>query len=100
MIDEVANIERAEADLDRFIERRALKASGEQRTVEDLGEASAWRYSARLREERLWARLDFHQAQLQAHTRTFERLIRRHTSGLRLVEQELGITHETEGDAA
>lgn len=98
MID-VANIERAEADLNRFIERRAKQASSAN-AEEDLWKASARRHDARLREERLWARRDFHEQMLQSHTASFLRLIRRHKSGLRLCERELGIAATNEGDAA
>ncbi|MDP8951033.1 MAG: hypothetical protein M3N18_02145 [Actinomycetota bacterium] len=58
---------------------------------EELWKASVRRYHARLREARLRERLAFHQAQLEAHSATFEDLLRRHRVGIRLVEQELGI---------
>lgn len=38
---EVANVEKVEHELNRLIERRALKASGEQHAIEELWAASA-----------------------------------------------------------
>lgn len=99
MIDEVARGELAEKELDAFITRRALKMNPEQARVEELWEASARQHRAELRQERLHEQHAFHIAMLESHTRTFERLLRRHRTGLKLVELELGITTE-EGDAA
>ncbi len=90
MIDEVLRGEIVEGDLDRLIERRA-RGNAAENAREELWKASVRRHHNRLRDERLWARLDYHRRQLEAHTATFERLIRRHKSGLRLVEEALGI---------
>ncbi len=98
LIDEVLRGEIVEGDLDRLIERRALKMNPEQQRIEDGWVESTRKYNARHREQRLWERLDYHRSQLEAHTATFERLIMRHKSGLRLVEEALGI--ESKGDSA
>ncbi len=99
MIDEVASIEKVEAELNGFIERRA-KQNGRANAEEMAWKESTRKHNDKLRTERLWDRLDYHRRQLEAHTRTFERLIRRHKSGLRLVERELGITTNEGEDAA
>ncbi len=98
---DVARIEKAEAELSAFIDRRATqrdKANAEA----DLWAMSERRHRARLREERLRDRLAWHEEQLVRHTKTFEELMRRHRVGLRLCEEALGlsITEETKGDAA
>ncbi len=81
MLDEVLRGEAIESDLNKLIERRAQKASAAN-AEEDLWKASARRHAAKLREQRLWDRRDFYQAMIQSHTSNFERLIRRHTTGL------------------
>jgi Mn-dependent DtxR family transcriptional regulator len=101
LIDEVASIESAEASIDSFIERRA-KASSAENAREMMWKESVRKHHNRLRDERLWARLDYHRAMLDAHTRSFEELLRRHRVGLRLCEEALGLptSEETRGDAA
>ncbi len=99
MIDEIRSLEAAEASIDSFIERRA-KGNAAENAREMMWKESVRRHHDRLRQERLWERLDYHRSQLEAHTATFERLIRRHKSGLRLVERELGIITDEGEDAA
>ncbi len=87
---DVAKVEQIEGDLNALIERRATqrdKANAEA----DLWAMSERRHHARLREERLRDRLAYHRAMLEAHTRNFEELLRRHRVGLRLCEEALGI---------
>ncbi len=87
---DVARVEKIEGDLNALIERRATqrdKANAEA----DLWAMSERRHHARLREERLRDRLAYHRAMLEAHTRNFEELLRRHRVGLRLCEEALGI---------
>jgi hypothetical protein len=87
---EPVRVKLAESEIDSFITKRATqrdKANAE----EMMWKASVKKHNDKLRTERLWDRLDYHRSQLEAHTATFERLIRRHKSGLRLVEEELGI---------
>lgn len=98
MLEDVVRGEMAEKELDAFITRRALKTNPEQQRIEDGWAESTRKYNARHREQRLWERLDYHRSQLEAHTATFDRLIRRHKSGLRLCEEALGI--ESKGDSA
>ncbi len=102
---DIGRIEAAEASLNAFIEKRAREAKDGHSRVN--AEAAAERMAAENRERRyreavLHQRLEFHEEQIHRHTATFERLIRRHKSGLRLVEEALGlsITKETKGDAA
>ncbi len=101
MIDQVASIERAEAELNGFIERRA-RQNEKVNAEEMVWKASVRKYHARLDRERLLERLAYHQAMLDGHTRTFEALLRRHRVGLRLCEEALGlpVSEETKGDAA
>ncbi len=87
---DVARVEKVEGDLNALIKRRATqrdKANAEA----DLWAMSERRHRARLREAALRQRLAYHEEQLVRHTRTFEELLRRHKSGLRLVQRELGI---------
>ncbi len=102
LLDDVASAEAIEADLDRFIERRAREAKDGHSRVN--AEAAAERMAGasrarRYREALLRQKLDYHRQQLEAHTRTFTRLLERHKGALRLVEAELGIT-TNEGENA
>ncbi len=102
LLDDVASAEAIEAELDRFIERRAREAKDGHSRVN--AEAAAERMAAasrarRYREAVLWQRLDYHRQQLDSHTRTFSRLLERHKGALRLVEAELGTTNEGENAA-
>ncbi len=87
---DVAKVEKVEAELNAFITKRATqrdKANAEA----DLWAMSERRHRARLREERLRERLTWHQAMLEAHTKNYEEILRRHRVGLRLCEEALGI---------
>ncbi len=84
------DVARASDQIDALIDRRAGQNAAENER-EELWQASVRRHHNKLRTERLLQRLDYHRSQLEAHTATFERLIRRHKSGLRLVEEALGI---------
>ncbi len=99
MIDEMASLERIESDLDRLIERRAdgTNRANAEAAAERL---AADRRARRYREAVLRQKLDYHRGQLEAHTRTFSRLLERHKGALRLVEAELGITTADEGEDA
>ena len=96
LLDEVARGEVVEKELDLMIERRSRGADPDER--EELWVESVRKYRARHREARLWERLHYHQAMLEAHTKNFEEMLRRHRVGIRLVEEALGIA--SEGDAA
>ena len=78
--------------LDALIERRSRGVDPDEH--EELWKASVRKYRARHREERLRERLRYHEAMLEAHTRNFQELLRRHTVGLRLCEEALGIVGE------
>ncbi len=100
MIDEVLRGEAIESDLNKLIEKRANDTS--RANAEDAAERLAARSRARrYRETVLLQKLEFHRLQLEAHSRTFSRLIDRHKGALRLCEEALGIDHEhDEGDSA
>ncbi len=99
MIDEVLRGEIVEGDLDRLIERRN-DGTNRANAEAALERAQAERRNRRYRDAVLWQRLDFHRQQLEAHTRTFTRLLERHKGALRIVEAELGITTTEEETAA
>ncbi|PLS86154.1 MAG: hypothetical protein CYG60_08750 [Actinobacteria bacterium] len=93
MLDEMRSIEAASAQIDAFIERRARH--NDKANLEEMAwKASTRKHNDKLRTERLWDRLGYHRAMLEAHTKSFEELMRRHRVGLRLCEEALGITNE------
>ncbi len=100
-IDEVASIEKVEAELNGFIERRA-KGNAAENAREMMWKASVRRHHAKLDRERLLGRLAYHEEMLRSHSETFEALLKKHRVGIRLVEEALGlpISEETKGDAA
>ena len=83
--------------LDALIERRSRRVDPDEK--EELWKESVRKYRARHREERLRERLRYHEAMLEAHTRSFDEILRHHRVGLRLCEEALGMTSE-EGDSA
>lgn len=89
-------LEKASAQLDEFIERRAQGRTGWDAANERarLQEESVARHHTKQRQAALWDRLHYHREMLDKHTRTFETLIRRHRVGLRLVEDALGLEPE------
>lgn len=89
----------ASDQIDRLIERRA-EGANHANAAAALERAQAESRNRRYRQAVLHQRLDYHRQQLEAHTRTFSRLIDRHTGALRLVEVELGITTTEEETAA
>ncbi len=97
---DVARIEKVEAELSAFIDRRATQRD-EANAEEMMWKASVRKHHDKLRTEHLRERLGYHQAMLEAHTRNFEELLRRHRVGLRLCEEALGlpISEETKGAA-
>ncbi|MDP9458196.1 MAG: hypothetical protein M3Q60_21020 [Actinomycetota bacterium] len=99
MIDEVAQAEKVEAELSAFIDRRA-KHNDKANAEEMVWKASVRKHHDKLRTERLLDRLAWHRAMLEAHTRNFEELMRRHRVGLRLCEEALGIAAGDEGGTA
>ncbi len=92
------DVEQASAGIDRLIERRARERTAATELAE-MWAASTRRHNARLDRARLWDRLRYHQDQLEAHTRTFETLLKRHRVGLRMCEEALGIVG-TEGEGS
>lgn len=99
MLEDAIRGEVVEKELDALITRRALKTTSEQQRIEDGWAESTCKHNAQLRTEHLWERLNYHRAMLEAHSRNFEVLLKRHKVGLRLCEEALGITGE-KGSAA
>ncbi len=99
LIDEILRGEIVESDLKRLIERRA-KGSEQANEAAALERFQAESRERRYREAVLRQKLDYHRGQLEAHTRTFTRLLERHKGALRLVEQALGITSDEERKTA
>jgi uncharacterized surface anchored protein len=97
LLNELASIEAAEASIDSFIERRA-RVNEAENAREMMWKASVRRHHDRIQEARLWDRLAYHRAMLDAHTQNYEELLRRHRVGLRLCEEALGI--ESQGGNA
>ena len=76
---DITATERAEAELNRFIENRALKNNAEhEQRVEDLFEETTRRYREKRREEYKLAWYCFHLDQAERLRRTMEALIAKH----------------------
>lgn len=75
---DVAQGERAEAELDAFIERRSRKGDVDPDEREELWKESVRRYTARRREEMRAAWCEHHQGQAARLRTTLEALIARH----------------------
>ena len=80
----------ATEQLDGLIERRGSREPDPDE-VEPSYMASVRRFHARQRDELLWARLRHHEAMLEAHAKTFQKIIRRHKAALAECELTLGI---------
>ncbi len=78
MLDEVTRGEAIEKELDAMIERRALKASGEQRTIEELWRESCRAAGARECRETRARWYAWHMDQADRLRRTMTLLISRH----------------------
>jgi hypothetical protein len=74
----IAPGELVEHELDRLIEKRALKASAEQRTIEELWRESSRRVEERTRRENRSAWYAFHLDQAERIRRTMTALIAEH----------------------
>lgn len=75
---DVAQGERAEVELDAFIERRSRKGDVDPDEREELWKESVRRYTARRREEMRAAWCEHHQGQAARLRTTLEALIARH----------------------
>lgn len=60
-------------------------------TLKNTYMESVRRFHARRRNEDLWDRLRYHEAMLEAHSRTFEQLLDKHKAGRERCEAMLGI---------
>lgn len=80
----------ATTDLDRLIERRAPREPDVDEREPSYLE-SVRRFNARRRNEDLWERLKYHEAMLEAHTRTFTRILDEHRAGVSSCEAKLEI---------
>ncbi len=83
-------LEAAEAELNRFIDRRAEK-NGQDRPEEVMYAESVRRYHSRRRDERLWERLRYHERMLKNHAAAFTEILERHKAGVSRCEEMLGI---------
>ena len=86
---EIAQGERAESELDAFIERRSRKdPDADER--EELWKESVRAYNARRREEMRAAWTSYHEGQAERHRRTLQDLIAHHeTQAARLCKGEV-----------
>lgn len=77
-------------ELDKLIERRALRANAEQQRVEDLFEETTRRHNEKRRAEHrdLW--LDYHQGQAARLRYTIGLLIARHEAAAARLLEEAG----------
>jgi hypothetical protein len=75
---DIAQGERAEADLDAFIERRSRNGETDSDEREELWKESVRRYNARRREEMRTARVEYHRGQAARLKAVLEALIARH----------------------
>jgi hypothetical protein len=75
---DIAQGERAEADLDAFIERRSRNGETDSDEQEELWKASVRRYNARRAEEERAARIEYHRGPAARLKAVLEALIARH----------------------
>lgn len=80
----------ADRELTRMIERRA-SSDPDPDEMEESYVASVRRFNARRRHEALWDRLHYHEAMMEAHTKTFMQLLDKHKAGRERCEELLGI---------
>jgi Holliday junction resolvase-like predicted endonuclease len=78
LLNEVARVEKLEAELNAMIERRALRASGEQDVIEQFWRESSRRVEARTRRENRARWHAFHLDQAERIRRTMAALISEH----------------------
>ncbi len=78
MLETSRSLEAAEAELNSFIERRALKNNAEQQRIEDLFEETTRRHREKRREEHRLAWYCFHLDQAERLHRTMTALIEKH----------------------
>ncbi len=76
-------------EIDAFIERRALRANGEQQRVEDLFEETTRRYREKRREEHRLAWYCYHLDTAERLRRTMEALISKHEAAAAKLLEEL-----------
>jgi hypothetical protein len=75
---EIAQGERAEAELDAFIERRSRRGEADPDEQEETWKASVRAYTARRREKMRAAWCEYHQGQAARHRAVLAELIARH----------------------
>ncbi len=84
------DVDKASAEIDKFIERRATSDPDPDEREESYME-SVRRYREKERREHLWQRLRFHERMLEAHTATFMEILDKHKAGRAQCEEMLGI---------
>ena len=87
---EEREVDVAERELDRMIERRSDGAPDPDELEPSYAE-SVRRYREKERREHLWQRLRFHERMLANHTATFQAILDKHEAGRERCEAMLGI---------
>lgn len=77
MLDEVTRGEIVEQELNAMIERRALRATGEQQFIEDAWAESSRVHRQRERQRNRWEWIRFFERMAASHARTSENYERR-----------------------
>lgn len=93
-----ADVERGEAaekQLGAFIAHRSRREPDPDE-LEPSYAASVRGSGGRRRDEALWDRLRWHEAMLEAHSRTFEQILDKHKAGRERCERMLGIQQSEE----
>lgn len=91
--DEGRSVKIVDRKLEHMIERRADSVPDHDEREESYME-SVRRYHGHRRHEALWEKLRYHEAMLEAHTRTFTGLLDKHKAGRERCERMLGIGKE------
>ena len=89
MLETSRSLEAAEAELNRFIENRALKNNAEQQRVEDLFEETTRRHREKHLEEQRLAWYCFHLDQAERLRRTMSALISKHEAAAERLQETL-----------
>ena len=85
-------MEAIDTELDRLISQRASQdRQPDPCELEPSYAESVRRFHARHRNEDLWAKLRYHEAMLESHTRTFMKFLDKHRNGVSSCEAKLGI---------
>jgi len=82
----------AEAEIERFISRRAEKGESTADEIEEEGwKVSVASYREREHKQLLWERLRYHDRIIESHSSTYELLVERHRREVERLEGVLGL---------